>query len=98
MSQLYACLSQKVKAILDPVKVGEDHSFYARLYDELAAFHAGRSRHVKSGSIARIVAAGHLSDGICLGVQHVWLGDAIGFFSHILKARWSTVVAVRYYH
>ena len=94
MDDLDAGAAQQVHTVVHAVILAENNSADTGLDDEFAALHAGRSGDIEGRPVAAVVAAGHLGDGIGLGMQHVGLGVIGILLTHVLKPGGCTVIAV----
>ena len=72
---------EKVDTILNAVQFLENHSFYACLNDEFATFDTRRGGNIKRSAFAIVVALGDFCNGICLGMEHIRLGNSVFIFA-----------------
>lgn len=76
---------QKVDSVGQTVQFIEYHPADTGLYYQLGTFDTWRSGDVQSGILARVVAAGKLGYGICLGMQHIRFGVPVGILAYIFE-------------
>ncbi len=98
MHYLYAYLTHEVETVGNTVKVMEDHPLDTSLDNQLATLHTRRRRDIQGRILRGIIATGHLCDGICLGMKHIWLCQAVLILTDILHTRRRTVIAIRNNH
>ena len=86
--------AQQIHTVMHAVVLAKHHALDTRLDDELAALHAGRRGDVERGTLAAVVAARYLGDGVGLGMQHIGLSVVGILFTDVLKARRRAVIAI----
>ena len=85
---------QEFDAVAEAVFLAIDHALDACLDNEFRALDAGRGRDVDGGSVAVVVRAGELRDGVGLGVEHVGFCQSVFVFADVLESAGRAVVAV----
>ena len=86
--------AQQVDAVGEAVVLAVYDTADASLDDEFGTLDAGRGGYVDGGTVAVVVAAGELRDGIGLSVEDVGLGDVVVVLADILESARRTVIAV----
>ena len=95
VDDLDAGTAQQVHAVVHTVVLTEHDATDACLDDEFATLHAGRCGDIERRSVAAVVAAGNLGDGVGLGMQDIGLGPLPALFLLlVLPARRRAVLAV----
>ena len=85
---------KQVYAVGYAVELIEHHPLYTGLNDEFGAVHAWRGGDIERSAVARIIASGHLGDGVGLGVEHVAFGKPAFVLADVFKSRRSAVESV----
>lgn len=89
-----ARLTKEVDALSDAVLRGIHNSADAGLDNELGALHTGGVGHIYGGASAIIIRGSDLSNGICLGMEHISLRLTLIVLALVLKSRRSAIVPV----
>ena len=95
MYTFHAGTLKQLDTVGNPVQFIKHHTPDSGLHNEFGTFYAGRSCTVQSGALGAIVASGHFSYSISLGMEHIRLCLARSFiFAYVFKAGRSAVEAI----
>jgi hypothetical protein len=86
--------AKEVDAVGETVLTGVDDTLDATLDNEFGTLDAGTVGDVESGTIARIMTLGDLSDGVGFGMEYVGLGAIVFGLAIVLEACGRAVIAV----